>query len=696
MPIDPSGNNPPVLAPDAIDPLIDAPRTTPVPAPPVPHSNDDAPAPTAAPASVFTLWAIYALEVLAIGFLRIPHDLALFMFAFGDRGSWLVAQYLTAHGARPTIDFGFPYGLLPLLFGRAWFAIFGLTPAAFNAAMMTGGVAMAFGMARFANAMRLSRVSQLLIVVALPVAIQSSLPGLSHLLEAVALCLAISEHARGNRGAALALATAACFAKAALGYLYGLLLILLIVAHCRRLSTRNAPTEGVGLASSDDPTESIGATPGAPSALARLDWLALRRSLMPAAVTALLLFALAGPVFGARPLLESLLPLNGMKIYRSQHFSFFTPWARTFWDPRSQPLGRFFATPAPFWLGSTIWLALAGLLTGGHLFAGSRFFAGSRSLSPSPDGAGAAGSRVSSPLPVDHGTDDGTSHRRDEIAASSHPLTRSRLWSSPPSECATVQLRHEIVFCCAVLQTLFVLRFFGPPTSWTYYPYIVVMAVAAASVINSVTARVTMLLAFVAFIALDASLVGAASQRKMYAPSALTAGLWADAADRAEWSTVTRLIAGSRGPRTVAAGGPQSVALRGAQVGIRTAGSSSGAVTRPLAEAPASLPRAAEASLSTVLPNSAGPRTVAIGVAGAASILFPQFEKPVGAYLVRDEATPAEVERTIELIKAADFVVRPASVSLGDPIYAWPEMTRAFDNFQVIWKGQTYQVCRHR
>jgi len=603
-----------------------------------------------------TLWAIYALEVIAIGILRIPHDLGLFMFAFGDRGSWLVAQFLTAHGARPTIDFGFPYGLLPLLFGRAWFAMFGLTPAAFNAAMMTGGVAMAFGMARFANAMRLNRVGQLLIVVALPVAIQSSMPGLSHLLEAVALCLAIGEHARGNRGAALALATAACFATAALGYLYGFLLVGMIVAHCRRRATADTP--------------------------ARFDWLALRRTLMPAAVIALILLAIVGPVFGVRPLIASLLPLNGMKIYRTQHFGFFTPWSRTFWDPRAQPLGLYFATVAPFWLGSTIWLALAGLLAGSHLF-GWHLFPASRLRCPFPN-------------------NDSAAHRRDEI-----------------------------VFCCAVLQTLFVLRFFGPPTSWTYYPYIVVMGVVAASVMNSITARVTMLLVFVAFVAQDASLVAASSQWKTSTPSASTAGLWADAGDRAEWSTVTRLISGPRTGAVGVAGAPSTTVPRPPTASpaspSRPASSASrpmrrdesaGIVTNEVSDsepaarrnaratmlntdptapllAPEALASPSTTQIATATPPQR-PRAVALGVAGAASILFPQFEKPIGAYLVRDEATPAEVARIIEQIKAADFVVRPASVSIGDPIYAWPEMTRAFDKFQVIWKGQTFQVCRHR
>lgn len=372
-----------------------------------------------------------------------------------------------------------------------------------------------------------------------------------------------------------------------------------------------------------------------------------------------------------------------MKIYRTQHFGFFTPWSRTFWDPHSQPLGLYFATVAPFWLGSTIWLALAGLLAGSHLL--SRYlFAGSRSRSSLADDDGTA-------APTRDEMADGTDQPRDEIAAGLFArrhlfrrrlLTRSRLRSPLSDENGASHLRDEIVFCCAILQTLFVLRFFGPPTSWTYYPYIVVMGVAAACMMNSVTARVTMLLVFVAFVALDASLVAASSQWKTYAPSASTAGLWADAADRAEWSTVTRLISepAASPPRAASSAGR---ALRRDEF--------AGIVTNEVSDSEPSPPP--DLAMRTAVER---PRVVALGVAGAASILFPEFEKPIGAYLVRDEATPAEVALTIERIKAAEFVVRPAAVSIGDPIYAWPEMTRAFDSFEVIWKGQTFQVLRHR
>jgi hypothetical protein len=522
--------------------------------------------PAAVPARFLTLWAVYTLEVLIVAALRIPHDLGFFMFAFGDRGSWLVVQYLTAHGYRPTIDFGFPYGLLPVMAGRVWFAIFGLTPAAFKLAMVAGGVAMAAGMARFASAMCLSRIGQAVIIVALPMAIQSSLPSLSHMLEAVLLCLALGEHSRGNRGAALALATAACFAKPALAYLYGFLLLALIVAACcRRCKATNEARAGDKSKAADKATA---------GEISKMDWPALSRMLMPAAVTGALLLVVLGSVYGARPLLASLLPLNGMKIYKTLHFGFFTPWSRTFWDPTtSSGVGDYLGTIAPFWMGSTVWLALIGPGAGWR-------------LSRAPDG-------------------ESPERRRDEI-----------------------------ILCCAVLQTLFVLRFFGPPASWTYYPYLLLMGVAATSAIGNGPALVAFALAVVALVPQLASLELAARQWNTLARSPVTAGLWAESNERAEWSTVARLIAGHH--------------------------------------------------------------AVAVGVAGCAPLLAPNFELPIGAYLVPGEATPAEVERTIARIKTAEMVVRPASESIGDPISFWPEMTRALDDLEIVWKGRVYQVCRRR
>ena len=42
-------------------------------------------------------------------------------FLFADWGANLTAQALIDQGDRPTVEFFYPYGLLPLLFGRFWF-----------------------------------------------------------------------------------------------------------------------------------------------------------------------------------------------------------------------------------------------------------------------------------------------------------------------------------------------------------------------------------------------------------------------------------------------------------------------------------------------------------------------------------------------------------------------------------------------
>lgn len=489
-----------------------------------------------------TLWAIYAVEVSIVALLRVPHDLALFSFAFGDRGSWLVVQYLTAHGYRPTIDFGFPYGLLPVMAGGLWFRIFGLTPAAFELAMVAGGLAMAWGMARFAGALPLGRIGHALIIIGLPVAIQSSLPSLSHLLEAVLLTLALGEHARGNRRAALALATAGCFAKPALGYLYGILLLASIIKDCRLSGARF-----------------------------HLDGRAIVRALMPAAAVGVTLLLVLGARYGVRPLVSSVLPLNGMRIYRANHFGFFTPWSRTFWLPAPGRFGDYFGTIAPFWVGSTIVLALA---------------------------AAGAGWRLS-----------GTAH------------TDTR-W------------RDEVIFCCGVMQAIFVIRMFGPPASWTYYPYLLIVGMAALSTVGVGSAMLAAALTTVMIAPQAVYLGSAALQWKLTERSPVSAGLWAGADERAEWATVERLIAGHR--------------------------------------------------------------AVAVGVAGCAPLIAPNFAPPIGAYLVVAEATPEEVARTIARVRSAEIVVRPAAESIGDPVSFWPELTRALNDLEVVWQGRFYKVCRRK
>src|ERR1700712_2870455 len=104
-------------------------------------------------------------EALALGLLRLAADLRFDWFAFFDGGAELTAHALMARGLRPTIDFGYIYGLVPLLLGEAWYGLFGLRPCAFAAISLLGDMLMAWGLARAVGALRVGSAGVLWVAV---------------------------------------------------------------------------------------------------------------------------------------------------------------------------------------------------------------------------------------------------------------------------------------------------------------------------------------------------------------------------------------------------------------------------------------------------------------------------------------------------------------------------------------------------
>src|SRR5437588_9120859 len=94
---------------------------------PTPH---DQPAVSPAPPA-WRLGLLLAAEVLALTAFFTPNE-RFTRFAFHDSGADLTIASLTARGLRPGVDFGYIYGLLPLLVNRLWYGAFGATPAAFR------------------------------------------------------------------------------------------------------------------------------------------------------------------------------------------------------------------------------------------------------------------------------------------------------------------------------------------------------------------------------------------------------------------------------------------------------------------------------------------------------------------------------------------------------------------------------------
>ena len=168
-------------------------------------------------------------ESLALALLQLPLSLGFLEFATADQGANLTTQSLLDRGLVPTVDFGYQYGLLPLLIGRSWFALLGRTPQAYAAAMLIVDLLIAWGLARCAAALRAGPAGIALIVCTMIGTTLGSYINLAHACEATLICHALADHAGGRRSRALALLTACLFIKPVMAYVYGFLLVLLIV-----------------------------------------------------------------------------------------------------------------------------------------------------------------------------------------------------------------------------------------------------------------------------------------------------------------------------------------------------------------------------------------------------------------------------------------------------------------------------------
>src|SRR5262249_36601849 len=108
---------------------------------------------------------LLAAEEVALAAFNSPNE-RFTRVAYNDSEPDLSIQAMTARGLRPTVDFGYIYGLLPLLVNRAWYGAFGASPAAFRALTLACDLALAWGMARFASALRIGPAGVALVVAA--------------------------------------------------------------------------------------------------------------------------------------------------------------------------------------------------------------------------------------------------------------------------------------------------------------------------------------------------------------------------------------------------------------------------------------------------------------------------------------------------------------------------------------------------
>jgi len=287
---------------------------------------------TAARHAVRTLWLIFSAELIVFALIRLPLVLSFDSYAFADRGMFPTVCYLVTHGRRPAIDFGYPYGLLPILMTQGVFHLFRWAPISHECAMGICAIVAAWGMARFARAMRLPPVGVIFLVVAFPFAIVPSYPSFVHAMEAAVLCNALAEQAAGHRSAALALATVACLIKPAMGYVYGFVLLVLILCNMWRAATRS-----------------------------NVEWRFLCRALAPAVLLGASLVALLMACYGLLPLAKTLFPATGTVEYHHMGLGSIFRGGRDLWYQPKQFPAFYLFTVAGFWTAATVWLVIAGV-----------------------------------------------------------------------------------------------------------------------------------------------------------------------------------------------------------------------------------------------------------------------------------------------------------------------------------------------
>jgi len=277
----------------------------------------------------YLLFAILATEAIAIFVYRLPQTLTFNDFAFFDTGSNLTIQSLIDRGYRPGIDFSYQYGLLPLLFGRVWFGLCGLTPIACVAVTPLMDLLIIWGFVRLAANLKLNLAGVLLILLTATLTVPSSFLNLAHIIETSILIHALADQAGGNRRRALALATTAVFVKPSMAYFLGLVLLVFIVAECLQDRT---PLR------------------------------ALLREIYPAALIGLVIGIILTASFGLAPLLHTVIPSEGRALYHAQGYGFFSGAGRTFIAPHGASLSYYLVSKAGLWIVYTIVLVLAALL----------------------------------------------------------------------------------------------------------------------------------------------------------------------------------------------------------------------------------------------------------------------------------------------------------------------------------------------
>jgi hypothetical protein len=265
------------------------------------------------PAAVLLVTAVHFVNLL-------PTSLNFGRFAFGDCGWPLTVDAMLDDGLAPVTDFAYFYGLFTLVIDRVLFACLGRSPEVVVVLYGVCTLAVAIGAVRVMASLKLHPLPALYpVVCAALFTVPRGFPSPAHALEAALLMNALADHAAGKLRRALALTVVAVFVKPALGYFYGLILLVLIFTKRSEGASR---------------------------------W----HALLPATGVGVAVLLVLVATFGWHAVWRTQIPTSGMRVYGDSGHGFFFGTGQLFWWPE-WPHWHYYLDGVP-----GVWLASSAVL----------------------------------------------------------------------------------------------------------------------------------------------------------------------------------------------------------------------------------------------------------------------------------------------------------------------------------------------
>jgi hypothetical protein len=275
--------------------------------------------------SWLSIWLLFSLVTIGNYIISYP-SLASWDFLFFDTGASLKADYLISEGYQPAVDFGYPYGLIPLSIGHICYKIFGRTPYTFFLLVLILKIFSVAVLAKIAIQAKLKFLGIFFLALTIPFAFSNAqLYSLTHVIEPLLICLAISEHIAGRKRNVLFILIFGWFTKPSMSIVYIFFILILYFLDLLKRKTRFSK---------------------------------ILFELLPSGIAFFSLSLIMKYAFSLSSMINTLVPLQSGKIYKQMNQGFFNE-GKDFWMPHGAKITYYLSTLTGFWIILTLLLIVS-------------------------------------------------------------------------------------------------------------------------------------------------------------------------------------------------------------------------------------------------------------------------------------------------------------------------------------------------